>query len=201
MESQNDVLNVELDKLTNTLHVTVNRSEGGGPGGGDIVVVNDETWLPLDAQEGDVGVVVKDGTIVFYTFHNGEWEKLTAPGKVSVDNQTINVNPSGEIQTVGMRETNQNQVQKIWRGTRQEYDAQNKEASDDLCYIIDDEQAQYIDNNLDKTSLNAISNHAVTQAMDGSLESLIIAVGGKMGVTIKKQWNARLGCWTFSIVG
>ena len=156
-----------------------------------------DMYINVDTQ--NVYVCVQDGDEDLALWSYSYCLKGEAFDKL--DKETINQNSNSELQAIGVRETNQNQVQKIWIGTKQQYNEQHKERTDDICYIVDDEQTQYVDNSLDKNSPNAVSNHAVTQAMDGSFDSLIVAVGGKLGVTIVKNWNAQNGCWMFDVVG
>ena len=130
VQSTQDILNVVYDKDRKALKVNM---EGGG-----IPAVDDVSKLPEDAKEKDVGAVVQDGAIQFYIFTGGVWVPLSMEGGVRIDGNTITEDSDSNIQAVGVKETNKNLTQKIWVGTLQEYLQQNKQESDDICVVTDD---------------------------------------------------------------
>lgn len=91
---------------------------------------------------------------------------------ISIDGETITKNSQDEIQTAAVRETNANNAVKIWVGTYEQYVAQNKEQSDDICYILDDvvEDMEIpvfiqVDDALSSSSTNPVQNKVITQAI------------------------------------
>lgn len=196
--SEQPHLNVTVDSQTSTLHVSIQRGQGGSPYKGEISVVEDVTWLPVSADEGAVGAVAKDGAIVFYEYKEGEWGRLSASSDVSIDGSSITQNDSGQLQASGVIDSNTSDTQRIWTGTLAEYDAQHKAQSNDLCIILDDEHVLYIDHTLDSDSQNAVGNDAVTKGLSGSLDSLVDCLNRTLGLNITKVWSKTMGCWVFT---
>lgn len=60
-------------------------------------------------------------------------------GDLPPDNETITVTPNDTIQAIAVRDSNNNAARRIWTGTYEQYTAQNKAASDDICIVTDDD--------------------------------------------------------------
>ena len=69
------------------------------------------------------------------------WAEVASQGgsNVEVDDATITKRTGDVIQAIAVRNSNDDSPQRIWTGTLQEYTAQGKDQSDDLCIVTDDD--------------------------------------------------------------
>ena len=92
-----------------------------------------------------------------------EWQDVQGGGgSVSIDDLTITKNSQQKLQTVAIIDNNTGSADKIWIGTKQQYDAIQNKDTNTLYYITDDDN-QIIDVRVNGTSVvqNGIANITV----------------------------------------
>ena len=107
MPTDTNVNTLIINKLTKAQYETATKSST------ELYMVTDEDILP--SQTGNNGkFLTTDGT-------NTSWADI--PDSAIPDNVTIDLNDSDEMQTIGIIDQKTSNVNKIWTGTKAEYDA------------------------------------------------------------------------------
>lgn len=117
-----------------------------------------------------------------------EWKTIQGGGTATnIDNQTITHNDNDEIQTVGIIDNNTGNVDKIWIGTKEEYNLiQDKDSS--TIYILTNDDTSITDIKVNNVSVlnNGIANISVPTSLSELIED---STHRTVSDTEKQTWN------------